>query len=159
MHRDIIARVNAKLSEIGEKSYPKVEGWPKPPDATDKDWPVPPTYSLGAPGTDAYIKECKSQAFYSGQMAEWVRHLFKPRQSSVLESLRIGQRPRRRLDAGKRTTGPGPLGGTWVGPMPRDAPAMSMFAHMPTHDTAGGRIITTIWTACLSWRVFCARLA
>jgi len=59
MHRDMIASVNARLAQVHDEVYPKVQGWQSPPPPTDKDWRVPPPYSLGDPGTDQYIQECK----------------------------------------------------------------------------------------------------
>jgi len=203
MHRDMIAAVNAKLAKIPGNSYPKVEGWPEPPGPSDKDWPVPRTYSLADPDTNAYIKECKSKAFYSGQMSEWLKAYVDP---ATLKRMSLGElvsrleftihnrmhmrwssKPSRVrpdadpaapeiIDKGWDSPNYDWLGdtysshvnpvfwklhgwvdrcidrwmeangkqgevawkGTWVGPMPHNAPAMSMFAHMPEHDTSGG---------------------
>jgi hypothetical protein len=203
MHREMIAAVNNKLSEIGDPAYQQVEGWPTPPGPGDEDWPVPPVYSVGDAGTDGYIALCKSDAFFAGQMTDWVRAYADP---ATLKRMPLGElgarieftvhnrmhmrwsaqparmRPDvdpaapdaidaswddpaynwlgdtysshvnpvfwklhgwvdRRVDGWMQANnqqGPVPWTGTWVGPMPHDAPATSIFAHMPKHDTMQG---------------------
>ena len=88
MHRNMISDVDRELAKIADKSYPKVEGWPKPPGPADKDWPVPAAYSLGDAGTDAYIKDCKSKEFYSGEMAQWIQAYTDP---ATLKRMSLGE--------------------------------------------------------------------
>jgi hypothetical protein len=88
MHRDMIASVNAKLAQVRDEAYPKVQGWQSPPPPTDKDWPVPPAYSLGDPGSDQYIQQCKSNDFYSGQLTDWVKSYTD---AKTLKSMSLGE--------------------------------------------------------------------
>ena len=73
MHREMIGAVNKKLAEIRDPSYPKVEGWPAPPDLNDADYPVPPAYSVGKPDDDASIAKCKTEAFFDNTAMKWAR--------------------------------------------------------------------------------------
>ena len=52
MHRRMIAAVNARLAEIADPDYPKVEGWARFPLPDDPDYPVPAPYTSGNPQTD-----------------------------------------------------------------------------------------------------------
>jgi hypothetical protein len=88
MHHQMIAAVNNKLAEIGDATYSKVDGWAAPPDQNDADWPVPPTYSLGQPDDDAYVAECKSDGFFTGQMMNWASDYTNP---DVLKATSLGE--------------------------------------------------------------------
>jgi hypothetical protein len=203
MHRQMISAVDKKLADIHDPQYPRVEGWPTPPPPGNADWPVPPGYSIGSPSGDAYIADCKSDDFFTGQIHDWVQAYSDPatlkkmslgelgariefsihnrmhmRWSAAPSGLRPDVEPAapdaidirwdepaydwlgdtysshvspafwklhgwvdRRIDAWMAAhgqTGPVPWIGTWVGPMPHDAPATSLFALMPRHDTMHG---------------------
>ncbi len=65
MHRVMIASVNQRLREIGDATYPKVEGWKSIPTPNDSEYPVPPTWETGDQGLNDYLRNVKSDDFYN----------------------------------------------------------------------------------------------
>ena len=88
MHRQMIAAVNTLLTSVGGAAYPKVEGWNPLPVPADADWPVPVAYSVGDAGTDAYIANVKTDAFYGASIVPWQAAYTDP---ARLKSMSLGE--------------------------------------------------------------------
>lgn len=78
MHRQMIAAVNAQLAQIGDATYPRVEGWPRLPAIGDADYPVPPAWETGDAALDAYLRETKSDPFFNDTLLSWERQFSDP---------------------------------------------------------------------------------
>ncbi|TVP40073.1 Tat pathway signal protein [Candidatus Nitrosocosmicus arcticus] len=87
MHRQMILHVDTLLSEIGDASYPKVEGWTHVPPPNDPDYPVPVWNS--APD---FIKPAKTDNFYSNRMVRWENDYSTPEYLSELTLGQLGSR-------------------------------------------------------------------
>ncbi len=71
MHRQMIAAVNAKLAEVGDPSYPRVEGWQQLPALDDQEYPVPPAWDTGDAGLNEYLRETKSDEYFTNTLMVW----------------------------------------------------------------------------------------
>jgi hypothetical protein len=66
MHRRTIALANAILAEVGDPSYPRVEGWKRVPPPGDADYPVPDF-------PDSGLEEVRSVEHFERYIAPWER--------------------------------------------------------------------------------------
>jgi hypothetical protein len=71
MHRQMIGQVNALLSQAGDASYPRVEGWKAVPPPNDADYPVPPAWDSGDPDLNEYLNDVKSATAYDESFRPW----------------------------------------------------------------------------------------
>lgn len=81
MHRQMIARANEILSEVGDPNYPRVEGWKRVPLPFDADYPVP-----DFPGSG--LEEVKSVEYFEQFIAPWERQYTDP---DYLRTVTLGQ--------------------------------------------------------------------
>lgn len=89
MHRQMIAHVDARLEQIGDPTYPKVEGWPSIPEPRDTDYPVPPAWTEpDDPDFTEFIRAVKSDEFYLDNFAVWEPFY---RNEIILRRLSLGQ--------------------------------------------------------------------
>lgn len=89
MHRQMIAQVDARLEQIADPAYPRVEGWPGVPGPQDPDFPVPPAWTEpDNPGFTEFIRAVKSEAFHHDNFAVWERFY---RNETALRRLSLGQ--------------------------------------------------------------------
>jgi hypothetical protein len=80
--------VNTLLSEIGDPSYPTVEGWTRVPNPNDLDYPVPPIWDSAQP----FIKPTKTDNFYSDTMVRLESDFTNPVSLSQLTLGQLGSR-------------------------------------------------------------------
>lgn len=71
MHRQMISHVNAKLAQINDSQYQKVEGWSNIPPPGDQDYPVPPPWTTGDDDFDDFISSVKSDDYYRNRFRGW----------------------------------------------------------------------------------------
>lgn len=88
MYRQMIAAVDAKLAEIGDSAYPRVQGWPSMPWPDDLDYPVPDAWDTGDAGFTAFLARVKSDAFFRATLAAWETYYREP---STLRRLTLSQ--------------------------------------------------------------------
>jgi hypothetical protein len=89
MHRQMIAQVDARLEQIGDPTYPKVEGWPSIPEPRDTDYPVPAAWTEpDDPEFTEFIRAVKSDEFYLDNFAIWEPFY---RNEIILRRLSLGQ--------------------------------------------------------------------
>jgi len=84
MHRQMIIHVNNMLSQIGEPSYPKVEGWQAVPAPGDLDYPVPPVWNT-VPDS---IRSSKTDEYYNNRMVNWEKDYTN---LDILRQLTLGE--------------------------------------------------------------------
>ena len=88
MHRQMIAGVNLKLAEIGDPSYPKIEGWQSLPRATNTEYPVPPAWDTGNAGFNDFLVDVKSDTYFQNNFEVWERNYTDP---NVLANMTLGE--------------------------------------------------------------------
>lgn len=66
MHRRTTALANAILAEVGDPSYPRVEGWKRVPPPGDADYPIPDFPNSG-------LEEVRSVEHFERYIAPWER--------------------------------------------------------------------------------------
>lgn len=69
MHREMIRAVNERLA--GDVDYPRVVGWPRLPEPSDADYPVPPAWDTGDADFNSYLQKVKSDTAFSDQFKPW----------------------------------------------------------------------------------------
>lgn len=87
MHRQMIFAANLKLAEIGDPTYPRIEGWGALPPIDDSDYPVPSAWDTGDPDFNAYLQESKSDAFFQ-TMLDWQERYSD---STYLRTMSLGE--------------------------------------------------------------------
>lgn len=70
MHRQMIALVNQRLSEIADPNYPRVQGWGGVPAPTDTDYPVPPPWDSGDADLNKALNRVKAKEYFA-QFQAW----------------------------------------------------------------------------------------
>jgi hypothetical protein len=88
MHRHMIEAVNKMLAQIGDPTYPRVEGWPHFPSPDDPDYPVPPTYHIGSTQDDQSLATVKSKDFFDTRFQPQAQHLEDP---AFLKTITLGE--------------------------------------------------------------------
>ena len=80
MHRQLIARVNGILAEVGDPSYPQVEGWVQLPGPDDIDYPVPPPWfdSGALPIRNRYVVRMKTDVVLEKNFRHWAKTVSDP---------------------------------------------------------------------------------
>jgi hypothetical protein len=91
MHRQMIADVNAVLTQVGDPNYPRIEGWVVVPPPGDPDYPVPPAWFN--PAIQDFLpfsrlQRMKSDVFYNKRFVYWQKLFTNP---GFLRSVSLGE--------------------------------------------------------------------
>jgi len=81
MHRQMIADVNAVLSQAKDPNYPRVQGWLMPPPPDDRSYSVPPVWFNPADQDQvpfATLDRIKSDVFYYKRFQFWQKAFTDP---------------------------------------------------------------------------------
>ena len=80
MHRQMIAGVNQRLKEIGDPTYPKIEGWQNVPHPTDPEFPVPPLFNRNNDPEFSFeaLRDRKSYNYYLTHFRPWEARFTDP---------------------------------------------------------------------------------
>jgi hypothetical protein len=87
MHRGMIAAVNAKLTEVGDPNYQRVEPWSEVPRPESQDFPVPPAWDSGNASLNEALQRSKSSENFE-TMLQWERDLKDP---ARLRNMSLGE--------------------------------------------------------------------
>lgn len=85
MHRQMIARVNDMLAQVGSADYAKIVGWNPVPAPGDLDYPVPPVW-------DSSVQGVKSDDFYTNRIVVWEQQYTDPNNLSRWTLGELGSR-------------------------------------------------------------------
>lgn len=88
MHRGMIAAVDAKLREVNDPSYPRVEPWEQIPRPDSTEFAVPPTWETGDADLNAYLQETKSADYFETRIRPWEDEYTSP---ARLRNMSLGE--------------------------------------------------------------------
>ena len=80
LHCELLSFVNYLLADIGDPTYPRVEGWERIPPPDDPDYPVPPAWFFpeGLAVSNAFIARSKTDDFFERRFKYWERTCTNP---------------------------------------------------------------------------------
>jgi hypothetical protein len=136
MHRELVNRLNAILGELGDPSYPRVEGWVALPSPADPDYPVPPAWFTpeAHPFVNQFNFRAKLPINFKRRFEYWQQLCMDPGFLSTISLGHLGSIVEETLFDGVRARWAAPPGAWRNDPAPGEFDAIPVGFDDPRYD-------------------------